>query len=395
MNAVPALELRGLTKMFGSVAAVKSVSLAVKPGEFVSLLGPSGCGKTTTLRMIAGFITPDQGHVFLNGRNITEVPSFRRDVGLLFQSYALFPHMTVRGNVSFGPRMRGEASKAIAERVRWALNLVQLEGFEDRRPHELSGGQQQRVAIARVLAAGASMLLLDEPFSNLDARLRSRMQEEVRELQLRLGMATVHVTHDQDEAMAMSDRIVIMEAGRVEQIGTPQTVYGKPESLFVAEFMGRCNRLEGTLLKRPDTGGWEFDLGAAGKIWLGAPPHSGARQGERCQIFVRPEHFRLAPAGSADERNALRGAIDRLVYVGARSIAYVTLDGDVPVLIHLPNEPGSGLAAGLTGRVDVIPLSGAAMTLPTNVKRAVAASNGSLPADAGYPLPADDALTVR
>jgi len=161
---MPVLELRNLTKRFGPVTAVNDVSLKVWPGEFVSLLGPSGCGKTTTLRMIAGFITPDAGHIHLAGRDITEAPSFRRDVGLLFQNYALFPHMTVRGNVGFGPRMRRESRKVIDERVRWSLNLVQLEGFEERYPHELSGGQQQRVAIARVLAGGASMLLLDEPF---------------------------------------------------------------------------------------------------------------------------------------------------------------------------------------------------------------------------------------
>lgn len=372
MNAVPVLELRDLTKQFGDVTVVKGVSLTVWPGEFVSLLGPSGCGKTTTLRMIAGFIMPDEGRVFLGGRDITEIASFRRDVGLLFQNYALFPHMTIRRNVGFGPRMRGETRKVIDERVRWALNLVQLEGFEDRWPHELSGGQQQRVAIARVLAGGASMLLLDEPFSNLDARLRGRMQEEVRELQLRLGIATVHVTHDQDEAMAMSDRIVIMNAGQVEQVGTPQAVYGAPESQFVAEFMGRCNRLEGTLRARHDAGGWELDLGAAGHIRLGAAPHPGTRPGERCQVFVRPEHLYLKPASSADEPGALRGTVHRLVYLGARTVAYVTLDGNVPLLVHLPNVPGASDALSLDGRINVIPLPGAVMPLPVDT------SNGSI-----------------
>jgi ABC-type Fe3+/spermidine/putrescine transport system ATPase subunit len=364
MNSVPVLELHDLTKRFGDQTAVHNVSLRLWPGEFVSLLGPSGCGKTTTLRMIAGFVTPDEGRVFLGGQDITEVPSFRRDVGLLFQNYALFPHMTVRGNVSFGPRMRGGSRKVIAERVRWALNLVQLEGYEERWPHELSGGQQQRVAIARVLAGGASMLLLDEPFSNLDARLRTRMQEEVRELQLRLGMATVHVTHDQDEAMSMSDRIVIMNAGRVEQVGTPQAVYGAPESVFTAEFMGRCNRLEGTLRERPGSSGWELDLGAAGQIWLEAPPCPGARPGERCQVFVRPEHLDLAPADSTDKPGALSGNIHRLVYLGARSVAYVTLDGDVPLLVHLSNGPGLSDARSLEGRVKVVPLPGSVKPLP-------------------------------
>jgi ABC-type Fe3+/spermidine/putrescine transport system ATPase subunit len=366
MSTAPELELRGLIKKFGAVAAVENVSLTLWPGEFVSLLGPSGCGKTTTLRMIAGFLIPDEGQVFLRGRDITDAAPFRRDVGLLFQNYALFPHMTVRGNVGFGPRMRGEARKAVAERVQWALTLVQLEGFEDRWPHELSGGQQQRVAIARVLAAGASVLLLDEPFSNLDARLRSRMQEEVRELQLRLGMATVLVTHDQDEAMAMSDRIVIMNAGRVEQIGTPQAVYGSPESLFVAEFMGRCNRLEGTLRQCPDAQGWTLDLGEAGQIPLGAPPHPAARQGGRCQVFVRPEHLHLAPFASVEEPGVLRGSVHRLVYLGGRSAAYVTLDGDIPLLVHLPNTPSWSDTGSLKGRVSVVPLPGAVTPLPSN-----------------------------
>jgi ABC-type Fe3+/spermidine/putrescine transport system ATPase subunit len=364
VNAAPVLELQGLVKIFGALTVVKDVSLKVWPGEFVSLLGPSGCGKTTTLRMIAGFLRPDEGRVFLGGKDITEMALSRRDVGLLFQNYALFPHMTVRGNVGFGPRMRGETRKVIAERVCWALSLVHLEGYEDRWPHELSGGQQQRVAIARVLAGGASILLLDEPFSNLDARLRSRMQEEVRELQLRLGIATVLVTHDQEEALAMSDRIVIMNAGRVEQVGVPQAVYGAPQSLFVAEFMGRCNRLEGTLCERADSDGWSLDFGVAGQIWLDTPPHPNARHGEQCPVFVRPEHLTLAPAGALGEPGVLRGHIKRLVYLGARSVAYVTLDGDIPLLVHLPNRPGSLEALPVQGPVKVIPLPGALMPLP-------------------------------
>ncbi|MBV8911837.1 MAG: ABC transporter ATP-binding protein [Acetobacteraceae bacterium] len=361
MSAAPELEIGGLTKRFGDTVAVERVSLAVAQGEFVSLLGPSGCGKTTTLRMIAGFVLPDEGRVRLRGRDITDAPSYRRDVGLVFQNYALFPHMTVRGNVGFGPRMRGRSRREIAERVRWALDLVQLSAMEDRRPSELSGGQQQRVAIARVLAAGASILLLDEPFSNLDARLRTRMQEEVRELQLRLGMATVHVTHDQDEAMAMSDRIVIMNAGRVEQIGTPEAVYAGPETVFVAEFMGRCNRLEGTLT-RVSTG-WALALGEAGSIPIGAPP--GATPGAQHRIFIRPEHIRLAPAGSSAADGILRGEVERVVYLGARSTAHVRLGSGLPLLVHLPNRPAADHGWRPSGAVDVLPLPGAIMTLPS------------------------------
>jgi ABC-type Fe3+/spermidine/putrescine transport system ATPase subunit len=366
MSTTPELELRRVSKRFGAVAAVDGVSLEVGRGEFVSLLGPSGCGKTTTLRVIAGFLMPDEGQVLLRGKDITEVAAFRRDVGLLFQNYALFPHMTVRGNVAFGPRMQGQRRRAIDERVKWALNLVRLEGFEDRWPHELSGGQQQRVAIARVLAAGASMLLLDEPFSNLDARLRTQMQEEVRELQLRLGMATVHVTHDQDEAMAMSDRIIIMNAGRVEQVGTPETVYSAPESVFVAEFMGRCNRLEGALRRAENAQGWELDLGAAGQIALDCGPGISAGQGERYRVFVRPEHIRLAPAGSMNQHpGVLRGEVHRLVYLGPRSAAHVMLNGGIPLLVHLPNRPGAEGAQHPQGSVDVLPLPGAVISLPS------------------------------
>jgi putative spermidine/putrescine transport system ATP-binding protein len=360
----PVLELQSISKSFGQINAVKDVSLKVWPGEFVSLLGPSGCGKTTILRMIAGFIAPDEGRIILGNRNITELASYKRDVGLLFQSYALFPHMTVRGNVGFGPRMRGAKSHEIAERVKWALHLVNLEGYEDRRPSELSGGQQQRVAIARVLAGGASMLLLDEAFSNLDAKLRGRMQEEVRELQLRLGIATVLVTHDQEEALAMSDRIVIMNGGKVEQAGTPKQVYSAPTSSFVADFMGRCNRIEGTLRRHGTVKNWYLDCGPAGHIKLDNSPQPNARDGDRCQVFVRPEHLSLESPTKSKDGNGLIGRIERVVYLGARSVAYVTLEGNVPFQVHLPNKPGLSDQFPVDGPVVVVPLPGAVTPLP-------------------------------
>jgi ABC-type Fe3+/spermidine/putrescine transport system ATPase subunit len=364
IDVKPVLELRGISKSFGQVDVVKDVSLNVWPGEFVSLLGPSGCGKTTTLRLIAGFLAPNEGRIILGGKDITEAPSYRRDVGLLFQSYALFPHMTVRGNVGFGPRMRGEKNSVIAEKVRWALSLVKLEGYEERYPNELSGGQQQRVAIARVLAGGASMLLLDEAFSNLDAKLRGKMQEEVRELQLRLGIATVLVTHDQEEALAMSDRIVIMNGGKVEQIGTPRRVYSTPSSLFVADFMGRCNRIEGTLHEDVGAGEWYLDCGPSGKIRLEAIPYPRAREGERCQVFVRPEHLSLIQSTKVREVEGLKGRIERLAYLGARSVAYVTLEGNVPFQVDLPNKPGLPDEFPVDGPVVVVPLPGAVTPLP-------------------------------
>ncbi|MER9435861.1 ABC transporter ATP-binding protein [Mesorhizobium sp. M0618] len=363
-DAKPVLELHGLSKSFGAMNVVKDVSLDVWPGEFVSLLGPSGCGKTTTLRMIAGFIPPNEGRIILGGKDITEAPSYRRDVGLLFQSYALFPHMTVRGNVGFGPKMRGATSSVIADKVRWALSLVKLEGYEDRRPNELSGGQQQRVAIARVLAGGASMLLLDEAFSNLDAKLRGRMQEEVRELQLRLGIATVLVTHDQEEALAMSDRIVIMNGGKVEQIGTPKQVYSAPSSLFVADFMGRCNRIEGTLRQDRRAKTWYLDCGASGTIKLETIPHPDAREGEKCPVFVRPEHLSLTQSLENHEGEGLKGRIDRVVYLGSRSVAYVTLEGNIPLQVHLPSKPGLSDEFSMDQPVVVVPLPGAVTPLP-------------------------------
>jgi ABC-type Fe3+/spermidine/putrescine transport system ATPase subunit len=237
------LKVEGLTKRYGSAVAVDAVSFSLQKGEFLCLLGPSGCGKTTTLRMIAGFVIPDTGSIHLHDRDIANDAPYRRDVGLLFQSYALFPHMTVLDNVSFGPRMRGANRKDVREKAKWALDLVRLQDFGERKPSELSGGQQQRVAVARVLAAGASILLLDEPFSNLDAKLRKHMQEELRELQLRLGIGTIHVTHDQEEAMLMSDRVIIMDGGRIEQAGPAREIYQEPRTAFVADFMGRTNML--------------------------------------------------------------------------------------------------------------------------------------------------------
>src|SRR5579884_4039798 len=247
---VPELRLEHVTKRFGSTAAVQDVSFCLWPGEFLSLLGPSGCGKTTTLRMIAGFVVPDAGRILCRGQDITDEPPYRRDVGLVFQNYALFPHMTVAENVAFGLKMRGAARSVTRDRVQWALELVRMPQYGTRRPHELSGGQQQRVAVARVLAAGASLLLFDEPFSNLDAKLRKAMQVELRELQQRLGIATIHVTHDQQEAMSMSDRLIVMNSGQIEQEGTPEEIYRHPRSAFVAEFMGECNLLAGTVRRR-------------------------------------------------------------------------------------------------------------------------------------------------
>lgn len=352
MDDVPELEVTAVSKSFAGVPAVEGVSFLLCKGQFLSLLGPSGCGKTTTLRMIAGFITPDAGSIRLRGKDITEDPPYRRDVGLLFQSYALFPHMSVFDNVAFGPKMSGAPKVEMRERVNWALNLVRLPGFEERKPQELSGGQQQRVAVARVLAAGASILLLDEPFSNLDAKLRKHMQEDLRELQLRLGIATIHVTHDQEEAMSMSDRVIIMNAGRVEQEGTAAEIYLAPRSAFVAEFMGRCNTFAGTKVhfdRNRSMVELETDAGRLLAAWPeddDVPPN--------VRIFVRPEHISVAPQGNfAGRPNVLAGELKRCVYLGPNTTLHVALHDGHDLVVSVPNIPAQSPPPEIGARLDV------------------------------------------
>jgi len=238
------IRLVALTKRYGALTVVDHVSFAGERGEFVTLLGPSGCGKTTTLRMIAGFVVPTSGRIEIGDRDATQVPPNRRDVALVFQNYALFPHMTVSANVAFGLRMRGIGRDERNMRVAQALEMVKLRGFEDRFPKALSGGQQQRVALARALVINPQLLLLDEPFGALDKQLRDHMRDELSVLQRRLGIATVFVTHDQQEALALSDRVIVMNGGRIEQIGKPTDIYERPRSRFVAEFLGRSNLIE-------------------------------------------------------------------------------------------------------------------------------------------------------
>src|SRR5262245_57438579 len=241
------LELSHLSKHFGGTVAVRDVTLDVGDGEFIVLLGPSGCGKTTTLRMIAGFVAPTAGRVRLGGRDVTTLPPWQRNAGMVFQSYALFPHLTVAENVAFGLEMRSMATTEIEPRVKEALRMVRLAGYEQRLPRELSGGQQQRVALARALAIRPDVLLLDEPLSNLDAKLRETVRVEIRELQRQLGITTVMVTHDQEEALIMADRLVVMSDGAVRQVGTQQELYERPADRFVAGFVGRSNLLAGTM----------------------------------------------------------------------------------------------------------------------------------------------------
>ena len=290
----PALSLRRLRKTFGAVVAVDDVSLDAAPGEFLSLLGPSGCGKSTILRMVAGLAEPDGGQVVLAGEDITRVPVHRRNLGLVFQSYALFPHMTVFENVAFGLRRRGIGETALRPRVERMLELVRLGPLGARHPHELSGGQQQRVALARALVTEPRVLLLDEPLSNLDALLRDEMRVELKRLQESLGTTMIFVTHDQAEALMLSDRVAVVDRGRVEQVGRPEEVYRSPATPFVARFLGRANFLAGVVAERD---GSEVVVAFDGGLTVRAASREGLAPGQRVQAAVRPESIRLVPAG--------------------------------------------------------------------------------------------------
>ncbi|MCC7425625.1 MAG: ABC transporter ATP-binding protein [Alphaproteobacteria bacterium] len=295
----PFLRVAGLTKRYGEVIAVDDLALEVSRGEFVSLLGPSGCGKTTTLQMIAGFVEPTGGHVLIGGRDMVRVPPNKRNIGIVFQSYALFPHMTVAENVAFGLEMRKVPSAERASRVRAALEMVRLQGLEARLPRQLSGGQQQRVAIARALVVQPDLLLLDEPLSNLDAKLREELRVELRDIQRRVSITTILVTHDQSEALLLSDRVAVMNHGRLEQVATPLDCYEKPASAFVATFLGRCNLLP---VARNGAGG--LQLGPATLPVAPDTPASGA-----LALALRPERISLVAEGAGILPGTVRAAL--------------------------------------------------------------------------------------
>ena len=347
--AEPALRLESLVKRFGTHAAVAGIDLAVAPGEFVTLLGPSGCGKTTTLNLIAGFLMPDGGHIELNGRRIEELPPFKRDLGMVFQDYALFPHMTVTDNVAFGLKMRKVATDEIARRVSEALMLVKLDGFGARRPNQLSGGQRQRVALARALVIRPTMLLLDEPLSNLDLKLREEMRTEISTLQRRLGIATVFVTHDQGEALTMSDRIAVMQDGRIEQIGTPDDIYERPATRFVASFIGSINMVAGTVAGSAAADGLTRVETAAGPAL--ARVGGNIPSGREVALTIRPERLKLAEPGAApDGAVAWNATVERVVYTGARLEVQLRLADGTPAMAEMTND---GMAAFATGEAVV------------------------------------------
>jgi putative spermidine/putrescine transport system ATP-binding protein len=331
------LELDNLSKRYGDHAAVAGVTLDVPDGEFLVLLGPSGCGKTTTLRMIAGFVEPSGGAARIGDVDVTYLPPWRRNTGMVFQSYALFPHMTVAENVAFGLEMRKVPKAEIAKRAREALRLVRLENYADRLPRQLSGGQQQRVALARVLAIRPDVLLLDEPLSNLDAKLREEVRVEIRELQRQLGLTTVMVTHDQEEALTVADRLVVMADGEIRQIGSQRDLYERPANPFVAGFVGRSTTLSGRL-----TAPGQFET--AGGLRL------QCREGlpGKAVMMLRPERISIS-AGGMD--NHLPGKVEFVSYLGDVLELYVRLSPQDRVIVQLPNRGAAAPSVGDTVEV--------------------------------------------
>jgi putative spermidine/putrescine transport system ATP-binding protein len=331
------IDIRNLKKSFGPTTVVHDFALSVERGEFVSFLGPSGCGKTTILRMIAGFETATAGSIRIDGREVTGLPPAKRNVGMVFQAYALFPNMTVAGNIAFGLKVAKWSGAAIAARVDEMLGLIKLPDIADRYPYQLSGGQQQRVALARAIAVKPEVLLLDEPLSALDAKIRVSLREEIRALQKELGITTIFVTHDQEEALSMSDRIVVMNEGRAEQIGTPFEVYNYPRTRFVASFVGTLNLLNATVVDAA-TGHLAID----GQHVLAAKAVEGRAAGDTVSVALRPEAVDFG--GASEGRDALAGTVEAVAFLGAVVRIRVRL-GDQRVSLDTFNQPQLRLPA--------------------------------------------------
>jgi putative spermidine/putrescine transport system ATP-binding protein len=337
-----AVELAGVTKRFGKITALDAVSLFVRRGELMTLLGPSGCGKTTLLHLVAGFLIPEGGEIGIDGQRITDVPAYRREIGIMFQNYALFPHMSVARNVGYGLRMRRIARPEMDRRIADALALVKLAGLEDRRPRQLSGGQQQRVALARALVIRPKVLLLDEPFSALDRNLRASMQVELKEIQRKLGVTTVFVTHDQSEALSLSDRIAVIADGRIRQLDTPHELYRHPVDRFVASFIGDANVLRARL-ERVEGLVATVALGAA-RVAVPARTLGDCPIGSPVDLFVRPEELRIAQADAAP---AAQGIVAAQIYQGGHIDLYVDLPeaSSGRVLLRVPSHESASLPA--------------------------------------------------
>ncbi len=342
------IELRSITKRYGQIVANDNIQLSIFRGELMTLLGPSGCGKTTALRCITGQIAPDEGRVYIDGTDVTDIPTHRRDLGMVFQNFALFPHMTVHDNVGFPLMIRGLSPTQRREKVLETLRLIRMESYAGHYPRQLSGGQQQRVGLARALVYHPKVLLLDEPLSNLDAKLREEMRFEIRDLISRLGITAVYVTHDQAEALAIADRVAVMNAGRIEQIGTPDDIYECPRSKFVADFIGLSNFLHGEVASVE--GG--LATVAVGHLRLVVPAEEGTHKGQDLLVFIRPNDLHLLSADHEENENTFAAVVSKLTYLGDK-IDYrlvlgenvqlrVQTDGKVrfdvgePVKVHLP-----------------------------------------------------------
>ena len=327
-------------KRFGEQIAVRGIDLAVRPGEFVTLLGPSGCGKTTCLRMVAGFIAPTSGRIVMGGRDITALPPYRRNTGMVFQSYALFPHRTVADNIAFGLKVRRLSRAECDERVAGALRLVHLEQFAARYPAQLSGGQRQRVALARAVVIRPDVLLLDEPLAALDLKLREELQVEIKRIQSALKITTLFVTHDQGEALSMSDRVAVMHDGRIMQIDSPETLYERPNSRYVANFVGRINLIGVVVRERLPDGLVRVETGAANTAFsAAAAPDFDVSPGGRCLLGARPEHIHLG-AGLA---NAMAAKVRSVTYLG--SVRYVDAEGPDGESLTVQMQPGEAAPA--------------------------------------------------
>jgi putative spermidine/putrescine transport system ATP-binding protein len=353
-----AVRFAGVSKRFGGVAALHEISFSIRRGEFMTLLGPSGCGKTTILNLIAGFFSPDGGEIRVDGELVNDVPTYKRQVGMMFQNYALFPHMSVAANICYGLKARHLPKSEIDRRLRDVLSLVRLVGYEERRPRELSGGQQQRVALARALVINPKVLLLDEPFSALDKNLRASMQVELREIQRKLGVTTVFVTHDQSEALSLSDRLAVISEGRIRQLGTPEETYRQPSDRFVASFVGDTNVLRARI-ERIDATCAIVALGAV-RIRVAAASLRHLAVSAAVDLFVRPEQLRLA---ESNEPCASNGTIVAQVYQG----------GHVDIYLECADSAAGRVLARLSGPQAMTPRSiGAPVGLSLNTDEAIA-----------------------
>ncbi|MDE0086622.1 MAG: ABC transporter ATP-binding protein [Candidatus Poribacteria bacterium] len=334
--SVGQITLTSLTKKFGDTVAVDDVSLQIEGGEFFSLLGPSGCGKTTTLRIIGGFVYPTAGEVFINGELMAETPPYHRPVNTVFQNYALFPHKTVAQNIAFGLQMKKISKTEISHAIERSLDLIQLPGYGERKPNELSGGERQRVALARALINEPTILLLDEPLSALDLKLRKQMQLELKALQRKVGITFVYVTHDQGEAMTLSDRIAVMNEGKILQVGTPSEIYDAPQSRFVADFIGTSNFFEGTLIST-DGELTEVVSNTEPRFKFVCEHRENITVDTPVTVAVRPERIDISAAPNPDLPNCLRGVIQDESYLGTTQQYTVQTDYPIPLIIHQQN----------------------------------------------------------